>query len=288
MRYLILVIFFFLIPSLLFAGEAAYVFVIDEKLNPFQGYKILETQRDDIYITKIEPIKKWITALHSQLIVVQDGYVYPVKEPIIVDKIKGIALLLVDFSQRKSLYFNPEEVLIDRDIKLLIENKKRILSKVKELFPSEVKKIEIKQEKTLLPDYFALAEHYEKNAQWNRALSIYEELLKQEPKNKKIINKIGLIYYHLNDFRKAKEYFEILPKDDEGTIIRLAGIYIVERNFEEALRIINNSGLNSSYLHYLKGIVYYLTNRKEEAYKEVSILFHMNSNFAQNLRDLLR
>jgi len=288
MRNLILIIFFLFVPALLFAHESVYVFVIDENSKPFQGYRVLETQRDDIYMTKIQPIKKWITTLHSQLIVVQDGYVYPVKDSIIIDKLKGIALLLIDFSQRKSLYFNPEEILIDKDIKLLIENKKRILSKVKELFPSEVKKIEIRQEKLLLSDYAALAERYEKNAQWSRALSIYEELLKQEPKNKKIINKIGVIYYHLSDFKKAKEYFEMLPKNEEQTIIKLVGIYIIEKNFEGALSVINNSGLNSPYLHYLKGIVYYLTNRKEEAYKQVSILFYMDSNFAQNLRDLLR
>lgn len=288
MRNLVLIIFFLFIPALLFAGESAYVFVVDENSKPFQGYRVLETQRDDIYITKIQPIKKWITTLRSQLIVAKDGYVYPVKDSIIIDKQKGIALLLIDFSQRKSLYFNPEEILIDKDIKLLIENKKRILSKVKELFPSEVKKIEIKQEKTLLPDYFTLAEQYEKNAQWSKALSIYKELLKEEPKNKKIINKIGLIYYYLSDFKKAKEYFEMLPKDDEQTIIKLVGIYIIEKNFEEALRVINNSSLNSPYLHYLKGIVYYLTNRKDEAYKQVSILFYMDSNLAQNLRDLLR
>lgn len=288
MRNLILIMFFFLIPCLLFASESTYVFVIDENSNPLHGYKVLETQRDNIYITKIQPIKKWITLLRSELIVVKDGYLYPVKDSIIIDKRKGIALLLIDFSQRKSLYFNPEEILIDKDIKLLIESKKRILLKVKELFPSEIKIIEIKKEKTLLSDYLALAERYENNAQWSRAVSIYVELLKEEPKNKKIINKIGLIYYYLSDFKKAKEYFEMLPKDDEQTIIKLTGIYIIEKNFEGALQLINNSGLNSSYLHYLKGVIYYLTDRKDEAYKEVSILFSMDKNLAQNLRDLLR
>lgn len=273
MRSLVIVILFFL-PCLVFAGEPAYVFIIDDNSNPLQGYKILETQRNNIYITKIEPIKKWLTNVRSSLVVVQNGYVYPVKDSIILDKRKGIALLLID-SAPKPLYFNPEEILIDKDVKVLIENKKVILSKVKTLFPSETSR-----------DYLALAEHYENNAEWSRALSIYEEILKQKREDK-IIKKIGTIYYRLGNFKKAKEYFEMLPRNEE-TIIKLVGIYIIEKNFKGALKIINSSGLNSPYLHYLKGVIYYLTNKKDEAYKEVSELSHMDSNLAQNLRDLLR
>ncbi len=43
-----------------------------------------------------------------------------------------------------------------------MENKKNIYSKVKNLFPLETKKIEIKKQET---DYIALAEKYEKNRQ---------------------------------------------------------------------------------------------------------------------------
>jgi len=283
MRALIIIILLFL-PSLLFASESSYVFITDENYSPVQGYKLLETQRDDIYATKIEVIKKWITTLRSQLIVVQDGYVYPVKDSIIVDKRKGIALLLIDFSSRKPIYFNPEEVLLDRDIKVLKENKSLIFSKIQTLFPSEVKKIEIK--KTSLVDYIALAEQYENIGQLSKALSIYEDMMKQKSDNN-IINKIGLLYYRLGNFKKAKEYFKMLPKDEQA-IIKLVGIYIIEKDFEGALKIINNSGINSAYMHYLKGILYYLTSKKEEAYVEASILFQMDRNLAQNLRDLLR
>lgn len=283
MRALIIIMLLFL-PSLLFASESSYVFITDENYSPVQGYKLLETQRDDIYATKIEVIKKWITTLRSQLIVVQDGYVYPVKDSIIVDKKKGIALLLIDFSSRKPIYFNPEEVLLDRDIKVLKENKNLIFSKIKLLFPSEVKKIEIK--KTSLVDYIALAEQYENSGQLSKALSIYEDMMKQKSDNN-IINKIGLLYYRLGNFKKAKEYFKMLPKDEQA-IIKLVGIYIIEKDFEGALKIINNSGINSAYMHYLKGILYYLNSKKEEAYVEASILFQMDRNLAQNLRDLLR
>ncbi|MCS7215632.1 MAG: tetratricopeptide repeat protein [Thermodesulfovibrio sp.] len=289
MRTLIFVIVFLLIiPIKIFGTELTYVFVVNENSTPLLGYRLLETQRDDIYITKLDPIKNWIAILRSQMIVVKDGYFYPVKDTVIIDKRKGIALLLIDFSQRKSLFFNPEEISIDRDIKSLIENKRWILLKVKEMFPTEVKKIEIKKEKTLLTDSFALAEQYEKSAQWSRALSIYQELLKNDPKNYKIIKKLGVVYYHLNDFKRAKEYFELLPKNEEGTIIKLAGIYIIEKNFEAALRVIDNSGFSSPYLHYLRGILFYLTDKKEQAYKEVSILLNMDIKLAQNLRDLLR
>ncbi len=74
----------------------------------------------------------------------------------------------------------------------------------------------------------------------------------------------------------------------EENVIKVVGIYIIEKDFNGALKVINNSGLNSAYIHYLRGILYYLINDKERAYKEVSILSSMNSTYAQNLRDLLR
>lgn len=279
----LVIIILLLLPSILFASEPAYVFVIDENYNPVQGYKLLETQRDDIYISKIDPIKKWITTLRAQLIVVKNGYVYPVKDSFIVNKRKGIALLLLDFSQRKPVYFNPEEVLIDRDIKVLIENKNEAYSKVKTLLPSEIKK-EARREK--ISDYTAIAEQYEKTGQWIMALSVYEDILKHKPDGN-IINKIALLYYRLGNFKKAKEYFKMLSKDEQ-TVARLVGICIIEKDFEEALKLINNSGFNSAYMHYLKGILYYLMGNKDRAYKEVSMLFPLNNELAQNLRDLLR
>lgn len=282
MRSLILIILLF-IPSFLFAEDSVYVFITDENNKPFYGYKLLETQRDDIYVSKIEPIKKWITSLKSQLIVVHNGHVYPVKDSIIIDKKQGIALLLIDFLQRKPIYFNPEEVLIDRDIKVLMENKKNIYSKVKNLFPLETKKIEIKKQET---DYIALAEEYEKIGNWSMALSMYENLLKNKQEDN-IIKKIGVLYYRIGNFKKAKEYFKMLSNIEEN-VIKVVGIYIIEKDFNGALKVINNSGLNSAYIHYLRGILYYLINDKERAYKEVSILSSMNSTYAQNLRDLLR
>ncbi len=104
MRSLILIILLF-IPSFLFAEDSVYVFITDENNKPFYGYKLLETQRDDIYVSKIEPIKKWITSLKSQLIVVHNGHVYPVKDSIIIDKKQGIALLLIDFFTEKTYLF---------------------------------------------------------------------------------------------------------------------------------------------------------------------------------------
>lgn len=282
MRSLILIILLF-IPSFLFAEDSVYVFITDENNKPFYGYKLLETQRDDIYVSKIEPIKKWITSLKSQLIVVHNGHVYPVKDSIIIDKKQGIALLLIDFLQRKPIYFNPEEVLIDRDIKVLMENKKNIYSKVKNLFPLETKKIEIKKQET---DYIALAEEYEKIGNWSMALSMYENLLKNKQEDN-IIKKIGVLYYRIGNFKKAKEYFKMLSNIEEN-VIKVVGIYIIEKDFNGALKVIDNSGLNSAYIHYLRGILYYLINDKERAYKEVSILSSMNSTYAQNLRDLLR
>lgn len=289
MRHLIIIIFLLIIPGLLFAEESAYVFVVDGNLYPLYGYKIVPTHKDNLYITKIAPIKKWIASVKSQLIVARDGYVYPVKDSIIVDKAKGIAVLLVDFYGRKSLYFNPEENLTDRDISVLIENKQSVIAKVNKIFSSELKKFEINQGRKIYSssDYNALAEYYENSGQWDKAISVYEKLLKEDPKNQKIIKKIGILYYQISDFKKAREYLLMLPANEE-VITKVAGIYIIEKNFEGALKVINNSGLNSPYLHYLKGIIYYLSDKKNDAYKEVSILLNMDNRLAQNLRDLLK
>lgn len=268
MKFLILIILFLFFPCPVSASN--YVFVIDENSNPIQGYRATETDRDDIFISKIDPVKRWITSVRSQLIVVKNGYFYPVKE-IIIDRKKGIARLQIDFSERKPLYFNPEEVSIDRSKKVLAAT-------------SEAKKQVVPEKEKPVPDYLALARKYENTGQWDRAVQAYEKL---EQKNSEIIEKIGTLYYRLGKFKKAEEYFSKLP-ENETVVAKLAAIYIIEKEYESALKILQSHNFNSPYIHYLKGLIYYLTDRKDEAYREALILSCQDSNLGQNLRELLR
>lgn len=249
--FTILVLIFF--PCVLSASS--YIFIIDENLKPIQGYRATEFQ-NDIFISKIDPIKKWIISVRSQLIVVKDGYFYPVKE-IIIDRKKGVAKFRIDFSERKPLYFNPEE---------------------------KPMAVEVKKQAVPVLDYLALARQYEETGQWDRAVQAYEML---EQKNPEIIEKIGILYYRLGKFKKAEEYLSHLPKN-ETVIIKLASIYIIEKKYESALKILESHSFNSPYIHYLKGLIYYLTDRKDDAYREALILNSQDRNLGQNLRELLR
>jgi len=263
-KFLIFIVAFLFFPCIVFAGNSVYVFVIDENSKPVHGYRATETERDDVFISKIDPVKKWIIIVRSQLIVVKNGYFYPVKDSVI-DRKKGIARLQIDFSGRAPLYFNPEEEVVDRS---------------KKLAPV------ITRETKPAPDYLSLARKYEDTGQWDRAVQVYEKLPEQQ-KNFEIMEKIGTLYYRLGKFKKAEEYFSRLPKN-EIVVIKLAGIYIVEKQYESALRILDSYDFDSPYIHYLRGIIYYLTGRKDEAYREALILFSLNKALAQNLRELLR
>lgn len=283
----LLILFSFI--SYAFADTSYYVFVIDENSKPIVGYKILPTTREDVFISKSEPIKKWIVQPKSTLIVVKNRDFYPVKDTFIFDRKKGIVLLLIDPMQKKTSLFEPERLEIDSNIKVLLDSRKDVLAKIETVFPiSKTPSFEAKIPITPQRDLLSLAEQYDKTGQLDKALPIYEQLINIYPENREFIEKAGTIHYKLGNFSKAKEYFSSLPKD-EKTLTKLAGIYMIEKNFEKALRLIDTSTFSkSAYMHYLRGVLLYLLNRKDEAYKELSILMKLDKSLAQSLRDLLR
>lgn len=285
MKWLFFLIFI-LIPFTVFADES-YVFLIDEFSTPKKGFKILETDREDVFISKTEPLKQWIINLNSKLIVVKNGYVYPVVDSIIVDKKKATVLLLINFSERKPLYFTPQKYSIDIDIDNLIKNKKTIMAKIDLLLGEKAKLKKSEAQQLSSNELIELAQKYEIMAQWDRAIEIYEEILKNQPKNLLIYEKIGLLYYKTGNFKKALESFQKLPTN-ESNLFRIIGISIILKDFDRAAKLLNEQFYKNPYAHYLKGIVYYLKGNKEEAYKEVSILIKIDKNLAENLRDLLR
>lgn len=275
--------------SLSFADSSYYVFVVDENLKPLEGYKILPTHRENIFISKSEPLKKWIVHPKSTMIVVQDGVYYPVKDSVVLDKKKGIVLLIVDLSDRKNVPFHLEGIDKDLNVRILLDSKKDIVAKIDKILPSPLKPSpEVEATKTPQIELLSLAESYERAGQLERALYFYEELTRLYPEKLEFLDKVATLNYRLGNFAKAKQYLLKMPMD-EKVLIKLTGIYVIEKNFEGALRLLEKSStVNRSYMHYLKGILYYLLNRRDEAYKELSTLMTLDKDLSQNLRDLLR
>lgn len=279
---------FVLLSNIVSADDFSYVFVIDENNNPLFGYKVLETPKDNVFFGKVEALKKWIILSKSQLYIYKNGYLYPVKNSVIVDKAQGIVLYVAELSSKKSMPLSLEESKIDRDIKSILDNKRKLLSKLEDLLPTGEKEKELisidKKEMNLLD----LARQYEKIGQIQKAIEVYEELLKSKNFSSEILSKIASLYYKSGNFIKAKEYIRKLPKEDENAK-KLIGILIVEKNFDEALKLLNSSNLKDKrYLHYLKGIVFYLMDKKNEAYREIIELTNIDPVLAESLRDLLR
>ncbi len=277
-----------LLINMLFAEDFSYVFVIDENNNPLYGYKVLETSKNNIFFGKVEALKKWIILSKSELYIAKNGYLYPVKHSVIIDKAQGIVLYLVDLSNKKNMNFSLEKVKIDSDIKSILDNKRKLLSKLEALLPPAEKEKELISIDIKEMNLLDMARQYEKIGQIQKAIEVYEELLKSKNFSLEILSKITSLYYKSGNFIKAKEYIKKLPKDDEN-VKKLIGILIIEKNFDEALKILNSSDLKDKrYFHYLRGIIFHLMAKKNEAYREIIELTNIDPALAESLRDLLR
>lgn len=279
---------FVLLSNTIFAENFSYIFVIDENNNPLYGYKVLETPKSNVFFGKVEALKKWIILSKSEIYIAKNGYLYPVKNSIIIDKAQGIVLYLADFSSKKNMPFNLENVKIDTDIKLILDNKRKLLSKLEALLPPGEKEKELISIDIKEMNLLDMARQYEKTGQIHRAIEVYEELLKSKNFSMEILSKIAFLYYKSGNFNKAKEYIKKLPKDDENAK-KLIGILIIEKNFDEALKLLNSGDLKDKrYVHYLRGIIFHLIDKKTEAYREIIELTNIDPALAESLRDLLR
>jgi tetratricopeptide (TPR) repeat protein len=77
----------------------------------------------------------------------------------------------------------------------------------------------------------------EKKAAYDSALAYYEQAAKEAPDNSTIQNRIGLVYYSLNDHPKAIEYFKKAAELDPGIPVYLENVassYTLLDNKEEA------------------------------------------------------
>lgn len=288
MKYLaVIILSLFINLKPLFASDT-YIFVVDEKNNPLFGYKVLTTQREDVFFSKLEPLKKWIVHSNSELYIAKEGYLYSVVDSIIVDKSKGLAIFQIDLAGRKPQDFSFERISIDRDIKAIHNNINVLKAKFSSFFVTLEKRRELKSEEEQEMNLLTMARNYEKKGQYDRALAIYEEILKSEIANIEIIEKLSYLNYKSGNFKKARENLRRLPQNEEN-LKKIVGILIIEKNFDEALKIINNSKFkDKTYFNYLKGIIYFLNEQKDEAYSMVLELAGENKELSKSLRELLR
>jgi len=274
----LIIIIAFLMPSILLAQDETYIFVIEENQLPLSGYKVITTLQEDTFLGSTKPLKKWITHTKSELFILKEGFLFKVKDIQIVEKAKGLVLFVIDSSDKRNVFFKIENVSIERDTKILIENKELINKRFRKSLPPA------KTEE----DPLLLAKHYESIGQIEKATVLYEKAFNNNPESRELIEKLASLYYKNGKFSESKNYIMKLPKNHEN-ISKLIGIMIIERNFSEALALLNNSQYrNLPYFHYLRGIIYSLIGKKEEAYKEVIELSKKDSALAQSLRDFIR
>lgn len=272
-----------------FGGEYSYIFVIEEG-KPLYGYRVLETSKKNAFLGKMEAIKKWIILTNSKLYISKDQYLFPVIDSKIIDRTKGIVLFFINFSEKVERNFSLHDVKIDQDIKAIaiVKDKQRLLSIIEETSPPPIKENKITSSTAEDINLLALAKNYETMGQTQKAIEIYEEILKKDTFSFEIISKIASLYYKSGNFNKAKEYIQRLPKREDN-LKKIIGISVAERKFEDALTLLNSEDLqDKGYLHYTKGIIFYLMNRRDEAYKELIELKKVDSKLADSLRDLLR
>lgn len=121
---------------------------------------------------------------------------------------------------------------------------------------------------------------------YNKALNLFNEVLKDDKNNPNIISNIGLCYANLNDDDKAQEfYLKALNIDNKmvQTIINLSDSYVKTNKILEAIDLLQTAVYNlpevSVLKHYLSR-VYSIDKRYEEA------SFILNEILDENPKDI--
>lgn len=121
---------------------------------------------------------------------------------------------------------------------------------------------------------------------YNKALNLFNEVLKDDKNNPNIISNIGLCYANLNDDDKAQEfYLKALNIDNKmvQTIINLSDSYVKTNKILEAIDLLQTAVYNlpevSVLKHYLSR-VYLIDKRYEEA------SFVLNEILDENPKDI--
>jgi tetratricopeptide (TPR) repeat protein len=75
---------------------------------------------------------------------------------------------------------------------------------------------------------------------YSDAIAAYEEILKTEPKNAELLNKIGVGYSNLTKLDKAKKYYERAIKADDkyaSALNNLGTVHFYQKKFRRAIKV---------------------------------------------------
>jgi tetratricopeptide (TPR) repeat protein len=75
---------------------------------------------------------------------------------------------------------------------------------------------------------------------YSDAIEAYEELLKKEPKNAELLNKVGVGYSNLTKLDKAKKYYERAIKADAkyaSALNNLGTVHFYQKRFKRAIKV---------------------------------------------------
>ena len=76
--------------------------------------------------------------------------------------------------------------------------------------------------------------------QYSEAIEAYEALLKKEPKNAELLNKVGVGYSNLTKLDKAKKYYERAIKADKkyaSALNNLGTVHFYQKRFKRAIKV---------------------------------------------------
>lgn len=133
------------------------------------------------------------------------------------------------------------------------------------------------------PNYFnKLVNLYITSKNYNAAISLLESRIKMYPQDPNNFGQLGSVYYMMGDYKKAKEVWEIpLSKANRNSInFRVIANYAIERRaFETAIEILNRGKKESddpTLYAFDLGELYSLTMQYENATKEYCELLKKN------------
>ncbi|MBZ5660735.1 MAG: tetratricopeptide repeat protein [Acidobacteriia bacterium] len=126
---------------------------------------------------------------------------------------------------------------------------------------------------------------------YDGAIQIYQEVLKQDPKNALVLNMTGIAYLNLSRYDQAKKYFERSAKADKhysSAVNNLGMVYYHQKNFRRAIREYQRAVAIDPTLagtHANLGFAYYNTNKLPEAAAEFQKALELQPDiFEQNNR----
>lgn len=81
-------------------------------------------------------------------------------------------------------------------------------------------------------------------ADYQTAVSHYEEALKEDPKSKRVMYSLGVLYIQTGDTEKAQklfmDYLEKYPMDKDG-LMGLSNVYLMKDEYEKAVRLLSQA-----------------------------------------------